>query len=141
MMGYVYFIGNHVHGLVKIGYTAKHPRSRLKALQTGCPVQLSILGFVEGDQRLEAKLHLTFAPLQLQGEWFRMDGKLTGFVLYFDSDECADIPAPPQRLEDALHDNVLCDVPPHPAIDPKEYLASANASLWAYLLNESSNDS
>lgn len=136
MSGFVYLIGNYDFDLVKIGYTAKHPSSRLKALQTGCPVPLSILGFMEGDPELEAKLHRTFAPLRLHGEWFRMEGKLVGFVLYFDEENCSTQPAAPDRLEIALHDNVLANIPPHPSMDHAAFLASADPSLWNYLLED-----
>jgi hypothetical protein len=60
--------GSH---LVKIG-VAKDPKSRLKSLQTGQPMDLYLMWSVEGDY--EHALHARFAEYRHRGEWFDLRG-------------------------------------------------------------------
>ncbi|MFF7147518.1 GIY-YIG nuclease family protein [Streptomyces griseoaurantiacus] len=52
---------------VKIGI-AKDPKARMATLQTGHPMELSLLWSCEGDY--ERELHEAFARLRVRGEWF-----------------------------------------------------------------------
>ena len=78
-------------------------------VQTGSPVQLEVVAFVEGAIALEQKLHRTFRKLRTQGEWFVCEGKLQELVWYL-SDEFGKA-APPGTFDAAIHDVVLADLP------------------------------
>jgi len=56
-------------GRVKIGYSANVPH-RMKCLQTGSPVALSLLAVKRGDRAREEALHTRFRRWRLHGEWF-----------------------------------------------------------------------
>ena len=67
----VYFIGSEDgSGLIKIG-TSSDVQARLRCLQTGSPVKLSLLADIDGDSFVELRLHHKFAPHREHGEWFR----------------------------------------------------------------------
>lgn len=72
--GFVYFIavGHPAPEYVKVGYTKRHPRARLAQLQTGCPVRLTLLGFVPGCVGLERYLHTLLQDDRCEGEWFAL---------------------------------------------------------------------
>jgi hypothetical protein len=72
LSGNVYFIATEQPFAIKIGYTAGHPAKRLRALQTGSPVPLHLLGWYPGSQQDERELHQQMAPFHISGEWFRM---------------------------------------------------------------------
>jgi hypothetical protein len=57
-------------GRVKIGVTQHHPKIRLSHLQTGSPVRLTLLYFVEGNDATERLLHAYFGSYRQHGEWF-----------------------------------------------------------------------
>lgn len=62
-----YLIGAEGSPLVKIGM-AKNPEARVKFLQTGQPMLLSLLWTHEDDH--ERTLHRRFADQRIRGEWF-----------------------------------------------------------------------
>lgn len=68
---FVYFIQQGDDGPVKIG-TAADPLERLRQLQPGNPVPLTIRYVVPGDHPVERALHRHFADFRLTGEWFDM---------------------------------------------------------------------
>lgn len=65
----LYVIGQPGTAIVKIGVTKSVP-SRLKSIQTGSPVPLSVLWWHPGSYDLEEILHREFVDLRLHGEWF-----------------------------------------------------------------------
>lgn len=71
--GYVYFI-RFSSRTYKIGMTRQNPHKRLAEIQTGCPVQLVIYGYIETDkpEEIEAELHKRFNDRRISGEWFRI---------------------------------------------------------------------
>lgn len=125
MAGFIYFIGCGPLEAVKIGFTKAHPNVRLKALQTGCPSPLTLLAFVPGRADEEAKLHATFEPLRIQGEWFRHELKLKALVEFL---ACDPRGADRRNLEESVSDvlfagrtfNIL-----EPSRSTPEYAASA----------------
>ena len=46
--GFVYFIQEEETGRIKIGFSEKHPKGRLKDFQTGNSNKLNLLGYIEG---------------------------------------------------------------------------------------------
>lgn len=60
--------------LVKIGITVGLIKQRLACLQTGSPVKLKLLGFVECPARLEKSIHGLLFQHHSHGEWFRYEG-------------------------------------------------------------------
>ncbi|MFJ1993110.1 GIY-YIG nuclease family protein [Streptomyces asiaticus] len=63
-----YLVGIEGSPLVKIGFTSGAPMKRLKSLQTGQPMTLSLLWSTPGDH--EDMLHERFAKYRVRGEWF-----------------------------------------------------------------------
>ncbi|MFE9432369.1 GIY-YIG nuclease family protein [Streptomyces sp. NPDC006640] len=63
-----YLIGIEGLPLVKIGHTTLSPKARMSNLQTGQPLQLSLLWSCEFDY--EAELHVHFDAYRVRGEWF-----------------------------------------------------------------------
>ncbi|PTQ64500.1 Meiotically Up-regulated Gene 113 (MUG113) protein [Sphingomonas sp. PP-CE-3G-477] len=134
MTGVVYFIGNLEHKIVKIGFTAGSVLGRLKGIQTGSPVRLSILAYIEGTREDEARLHRTFSPIGLFGEWFSIEGKLDSFLCYLTGyAEESGLLVSDEQFAAAIHDNVINDHPPHPSINADLYATSADASEWGHL--------
>lgn len=76
---WVYFIQDSHSGAIKIG-KANRPEKRLKALQTGAPYPLSLLGVITADESTESTLHERFGHLLIRGEWFRPEPELLAFV-------------------------------------------------------------
>lgn len=70
--GWIYFIVCDEPRAVKIGFTKKHPRQRLKQLQTGNPSKLWLLGWYPGSQGQEQELHRQMSAYRMSGEWFRI---------------------------------------------------------------------
>jgi hypothetical protein len=73
-----YFVQAVGGGPVKIGRTRKPMDERLRALQTGSPVKLRVIGVIEGDR--EGECHRKFAHDRLHGEWFTATDKLLKFI-------------------------------------------------------------
>ena len=69
--GRVYVIGCQVG--CKIGWTSKDPRDRVRALQTGSPHPLHLVGSVEGTRAIEAAAHRRFSDYRMAGEWFQVN--------------------------------------------------------------------
>lgn len=68
----IYIIGWSDDGPVKVGI-ARDLKSRLSAIQTGCPFRLRVLHAVPAGrfaQMVEAETHRTLAEHRLEGEWF-----------------------------------------------------------------------
>jgi Meiotically up-regulated gene 113 len=70
----VYFVKAEKIGLVKIG-VAKNVRARLSELQVGSPDRLLLLGFIQGDEATERRLHALFREKHVIGEWFALDAE------------------------------------------------------------------
>ena len=78
----IYFIYDHVSDCIKIGYTAKDPKSRLDSLQTGNPNKLIMLGWCEGESEEEIGLHERLCEYKCEGgsEWFMVSGDVLKVV-------------------------------------------------------------
>jgi hypothetical protein len=75
--GTVYFIGHGDHGPVKVGYTADYDvMPRLRALQTGNPVELKVLGKVSAPPVVERAVQRFLSAHSVQGEWFERGAAL-----------------------------------------------------------------
>lgn len=55
---------------IKIGYSA-NPKTRLRNLQSSCPLPLKLLGCRPGNEADEHSLHFQFRRHRVRGEWFR----------------------------------------------------------------------
>jgi D-alanyl-D-alanine dipeptidase len=65
--------------LLKIGF-ASNIASRMRELQTGCPVDLRLIHWQQGSRIEERALHRRFAELHARGEWFHFKGALLEHV-------------------------------------------------------------
>jgi hypothetical protein len=69
---HLYFIQADKTGLIKIG-RSKHPKKRLKELQTGCGTKLKLIAVFEGKGSYETTMHDKLKPWRKKGEWFDYD--------------------------------------------------------------------
>jgi hypothetical protein len=78
---YVYFIRAVNGGPIKIG-SANYPGQRLSQLQTGNPMELTIVGLIPLDDNpaLEQRLHVKFGRMRLLGEWFAPSNSLLRYI-------------------------------------------------------------
>ena len=81
-----YFIGAADHtGLVKIGRTSGAVGLRLRALQLGSPILLSVWGMIGRD--CEHDLHVDHADRRRHGEWFDLSYRAVRFAVACDAVE------------------------------------------------------
>jgi hypothetical protein len=73
-----YFIGCE-SGHVKIGLAFK-PKLRLRELQQGCPLQLTLLTDMPGSRAVEMYLHAFYAEERTRGEWFKQSERLMAYI-------------------------------------------------------------
>lgn len=71
MTGKVYFIRQGGAGPVKIGYTMRSLRARLRGLQTASAEPLVVLATVTGTLCTEQSFHAQYSHLRIRGEWFK----------------------------------------------------------------------
>jgi hypothetical protein len=69
----IYFLKDTVTQEIKIGYSKKSPKQRLRDCQTGNAHKLILLGTVTGRREDEDCFHGRFAQHRLEGEWFKGD--------------------------------------------------------------------
>lgn len=77
--GVVYFIADAKSKMVKIGYTT-NIANRLSQLQVSHHSKLEVLATIPGDENLESQLHRQFKKQRAEGEWFRVDTELAGYI-------------------------------------------------------------
>lgn len=76
----VYFTQMLRGGPIKIG-TARKLRTRLLALQSGCPYPLWVLHVIDhADYNIETALHRRFIEARLHGEWFQPIPELCNLI-------------------------------------------------------------
>lgn len=87
--GFVYFAvtGWPNPNFLKIGFTRKDPRDRIKSLQTGCPVPIALVGSILGNEGLEADLHSVLTEDRVMGEWFEYTERVERIVRNMLTDE------------------------------------------------------
>lgn len=78
-MSQVYFIYAKAVNLIKIGRSAD-PERRLDELRLLSPVDLEVIGLVDGGSRTEAELHQRFAKYRSHGEWFHAAKEIKTFA-------------------------------------------------------------
>jgi hypothetical protein len=78
--GQVYFIEALGLSRIKIGFTARDPLDRLRALQTAAPARLRLLATFSADPEDERRLHGVFSDERVKGEWFTATPRLLAFV-------------------------------------------------------------
>ena len=66
-------------GMIKIGRSVS-PELRFKAIQSGSPVRLELVGYVKGDHAQERRMHRKFKEYRSHGEWFRDEGAVSEWV-------------------------------------------------------------
>jgi hypothetical protein len=73
----IYFI--KCHGYVKIGRGAM-PEERLRALQTGNPYKIHLMGAFDGSDAEEHRIHDAFKQFHHHGEWYYLSDTIRSFV-------------------------------------------------------------
>lgn len=79
-MGFVYFIYSKNDNKIKVGFSKNYLLKRLKQLNTGNSSTLSLLGFVDGDMKLEKDIRNQFHYLKENLEWINIDQSLIDFI-------------------------------------------------------------
>lgn len=73
---YIYFVIANGIPRIKIGKTTSL-KDRLITLQTGCPIDLNMVGYVAGaNGKEESKWHEVFDYLRYKNEWFHLNEEL-----------------------------------------------------------------
>lgn len=75
--GHVYFIRRG--DFIKIGWSSNW-QYRIYHMQTSSPETIIVLGLMPGTGKQEKAIHREFADLRHQGEWFRAEPELLGFI-------------------------------------------------------------
>jgi hypothetical protein len=86
-MTYVYFVQSGRGGPIKIG-KARDPKVRLRELQVGNPVALTLLATLREEQScdcreerwIEKSIQNRFSDLRIRGEWYRPERPLLYFI-------------------------------------------------------------
>jgi hypothetical protein len=77
----IYFVQAESVGHIKIGWHAgTDAAERVRELQVGSPVKLTLLGTMPGERETEADLHRQFSHAHVHGEWFRAVPELLNFI-------------------------------------------------------------
>lgn len=100
---------------IKIGVTSAFYRSRLSALQTGCPMPLAVLGVKHFRQRgnanqFEKLIHAAFRPDRVHGEWFKPSSALERMIRRSFNDAFA-LNHIIQVCLDSHHEGCECEAP------------------------------
>lgn len=78
--GTVYFILDTYKKDIKIGFTSKHIKERLSALQTSSSSELKVLATIPADRAYEKELHRKFNKFKVNGEWFSPSPDLVSYI-------------------------------------------------------------
>lgn len=70
-MIYVLKTKNSTPSFVKVGYTKRDIEKRIRAIQTGCPIELELLLLTQGDFRHERGILNSLKEYRTIGEWFQ----------------------------------------------------------------------
>ena len=75
-MKYIYLIQSQEDGYYKIG-VSKHPKKRVKQLQTGNSSELKLIGSYQSEHahKVERALQRRYSFLKKEGEWFDLSIK------------------------------------------------------------------
>jgi hypothetical protein len=76
--GCVYFIETHDRAFVKIGFST-YMYARLNTIKCNCP-GARLIGYMPGTRATEESLHLKFAAVRGDGEWFTNTEELRAFI-------------------------------------------------------------
>jgi hypothetical protein len=71
--------------LVKFGITERSVRERLVVLQSGSPVKLILLGFIECAAHWERSVHQCLREAHSHGEWFRRTEQVAQVVKWIEA--------------------------------------------------------
>lgn len=76
----IYFIRSGENGPIKIGYTDGDVLVRLASLQTGNPVELTLIKTIAGSRKAERHIHSHFEEIHHRGEWYHPTSELLEFI-------------------------------------------------------------
>lgn len=76
----IYFLTDGSY--IKIGYTTQDIRKRIQQLNTGSVHKIYLLGWIQGDKKIEKELHKRFSNnrVRMSGEWFAPTQDLIQFI-------------------------------------------------------------
>ena len=75
----VYFLQESGMGAIKIGITCNLER-RLSQMRSNTPHEITVLGTVHADEKLERYLKRKFSFALIRGEWFRPNEELSAYI-------------------------------------------------------------
>ena len=71
--GFVYIVKSKKSNTFKLGWTERHPSTRLSELQSAHHEPLSLEGSIAAEPTLEKNLHTYFDHKRIRGEWFELN--------------------------------------------------------------------
>ncbi|MET3481579.1 GIY-YIG nuclease family protein [Methylobacterium sp. 1973] len=106
-MSFVYFVHAPSVNLVKIGRSVD-PERRFSELRLLSPVDLKVIGVVNGGSLVEAQFHRQFDHLHSHGEWFHATKELMHFAWWESLKHLWE--AAPDEWRERAHDVLYPDV-------------------------------
>jgi hypothetical protein len=76
----IYFIQAGESGPIKIGYTENDIKARVRNIQSSNPTEVKLLGVMQGNQKVEAGLHIQFCDYLIRGEWYQPPEQLLDYI-------------------------------------------------------------
>lgn len=78
----VYFLREGDDGPIKIGFTTRKSKYRIREGQTFHSKELRLLAEAMGTKDMESALHVYFGPYKIRGELFEPNPELMDLILY-----------------------------------------------------------
>lgn len=116
----VYFIldgEQYGDAYIKIGYSKNNLNQRVNNLQIGNPRKITLIWKLEGDKKMESKLHNLLSDFHERGEWFRFTEEVSDIL---DAISCVIIGSQSVDVKSIYLDKVLTIFPS--IIENKEYI-------------------
>lgn len=83
--GTIYFIQAE-DCAIKIGRTIDI-KARLRKLQADCPLEVRLIGTIQGDPGNEKKIHQKFQRYRIHGKWFRINKSILNYIAKYKKEE------------------------------------------------------
>lgn len=80
VQGFVYFVYAKEVSRIKIGWSQRDAKYRIKTMATDCPCDLSLIVQVKGSRIDEREYHKKFHYINHHGEWFEATKELLDFI-------------------------------------------------------------
>lgn len=123
-LGRVYFLRAGEHGLIKIGWTKRHPTARAAQLQTGSAAPIVLLASMAASYEDEQRLQKQFGKDWQRGEWFTPTPELLRLIALIRANA---VPFPQQgrTMDELMPEEKILEL--RPELSASRLLAARNA--------------